>query len=210
MVHAEKSIGPTFATNDRAEREVALDHLAVNCRFARMLGARLVVLHLWGLPDGDARIERNLAMLPACYDVAADHGVDLAIETIPCDDADPLTHVHRAIEMEHRCLVALDTEFLAYHRQLAEALAAEWLWTGSRVRHVHVKDYDGIMWTPQEGRRYLHPGDGCIDFHSFFAALRTRGFEGAISLEASSLDRDGYVNTIQLQQSIALIRQMIS
>ena len=112
-----------------------------NCRLAAALGATIVVLHLWELPVGDRRLEENLALLPACLDVAETFGLTLAVETIPCSVDSPLENVHRAIEADERCRVTLDTEFLALHGQLEAALADDVLW--ERVAHVHVKDYAG-------------------------------------------------------------------
>jgi len=204
VVHAEKSIGPAFGSDSKQERRSALDKLATNCRFAHAIGTELLVLHLWGLPDGDAHIERNLAALPACYEVAGAHGISLAIETIPCDSGTPLERMRQAIETEDGTLVALDTEFLAYHNQLDEAVDADWLW--DRVRHIHLKDYDGMLWSREEGRRYLHPGQGHIDFPKVFRKLRQREFGETMSLKASGMNREGIVDLARVQQSLALLR----
>lgn len=208
-VHAEKSTGAAMGSAAASERAIGLQRLQVNCQFAHQIGARLVVLHLWGMPESDMHIERNLAALGACLDIAEAAGVQLAVETIPCARADPLTHIRRAMEQDARCMIALDTEFLARHHQLEEALTAEWLWQGGRVRHVHIKDYDGQEATPDGYRRYLHPGEGKIDFGGFFKSLHQRGFDGSISLEASVVNQDNSIDVEKLKKSVETLRALV-
>jgi sugar phosphate isomerase/epimerase len=209
-MHAEKSIGPALGSADPAEQTRALEKLAQNCRLAQRLGTEVLVLHLWGTPESDKQLERNLGSLGACITLAADAGMALAVETIPCVQADPLTNVRRAIGQDARARVALDTEFLAYHGQLEEALAADWLWQGQRVRHVHIKDYDGQMTDGEQRRRYLHPGEGKIDFAAFFAGLAWRGFGGNISLEATVIGPALMVDLPRLQTSLSDLRMVVA
>ena len=114
--HADKRTGATLSTDEPDIARFSLD-----CRIARELGAGLVVLHLWELPDGDRYLERNLDRLPALLDIAEEHGLTLAVETIPCTVGTPLDNVLRACERDPRCRVTLDTEFLAAHGQLDQA-----------------------------------------------------------------------------------------
>ena len=207
VVHAEKRISSTFASGDADGQAQALQRLAKNCQFAHVLGASLVVLHLWGLPESRLAIAHALDTLPHSLDVATAHGVHLAVETIPSSVADPLTIIRQAVECDSRCLVALDTEFLAFHNQWEEALTATWLWQEDRVRHVHIKDYDGQLVGSDNVRRYLHPGEGKIDFASVFTTLHEQRFAGGISLEAPVIGPDGVVDVDRLQQSVALLQE---
>ena len=181
VVHAEKRISSTFTSGGGDEQ--AVQRLAKNCQFAQALGASLIVLHLWGLPESQEAIAHALDALPHFLDVATAYGVHLAVETIPSSVADPLTIIRQAVECDPRCLVALDTEFLAFHNQLEAALTATWLWQEGRVQHVHIKDYDGQLVGPDNVRRYLHPGEGTIDFASVFTTLHQQRFDGTVSLE---------------------------
>lgn len=208
-VHAEKSTGAAMGSADASQRAVGLERLKANCQFAHRIGARLVVLHLWGMPESDTHMERNLAMLGDCLSIAEDAGVALAVETIPCIQANPLTHIRRVMEQDARSMIALDTEFLAQHQQLDEALAAEWLWQGGRVRHVHIKDYDGQSATADGYRRYLHPGEGKIDFAHFFRALQHHGFTGSISLEASVVNQDNSIDLEKLKKSVETLKALV-
>ncbi|HZQ34374.1 MAG TPA: TIM barrel protein [Dehalococcoidia bacterium] len=205
VVHAEKAIGAAFS-GDGATREAGLIALEQNCRLAQRLGAGLLVLHLWDLPDSDRRFERNLAALPRCLDLAAAHGLQLTIETVPCAVADPVANVQRAIERDGRCGVTLDTEFLAHHGQLEAALAAPWLWQDGRVRHLQIKDYDGALRDADGRRRYLQPGDGRIDFIYLFEVLREWEFSGTVSLEAAAVDGEGRLELDRVDRSLKLLR----
>jgi sugar phosphate isomerase/epimerase len=208
-VHTEKSIGPAMGSESVEEREIGLDRLAVNCRFAQALGARYIVLHLWGMPSSDKDMAINFAMLPRCLAIADLYNLEIAVETIPCLKHDPLRHIRRALELDKRAAVALDTEFLAMHNQLSDALEADWLWQDNAVRHIHFKDFDGQMTAPDGYRKYLHIGEGRIDFKKIFDILKRRNFGGAISLEASGVERDGKVGVEKIQGSLRELRKLM-
>ncbi len=206
VVHAEKAIGAALGSAGAVEQEQGLRRLEENCRLARQIGADVVVLHLWDLPDSDRSFDRNLGCLPRCLDLAEASGLTLTVETVPCAVADPLTNVRRAIERDGRCAVTLDTEFLALHGQLEQALASPWLWQEGRVRHIQIKDYDGALRDAAGRRRYLQPGEGRIDFIYLFEVLREWEFSGTVSLEASALAADGSVDIERLSRSLSLLR----
>lgn len=208
-IHAEKGIGPALVSSKPEEREQGWQWMLASCRLGNLLGANLLVFHLWGLPGSDENIEQNLQNLEKCITLTEKFGMQLAIETIPCTRADPLSNIHRAIEQDARCLVALDTEFLALHNQLETALNADWLWQHNRVRHVHIKDYAGGMYSTDNYRRYLHPGEGRINFQPFFETLRQRNFSGNVSLEASVVNQDGTRDIHRLKKSLATLRQFL-
>jgi sugar phosphate isomerase/epimerase len=208
VVHAEKGIGPAFVSSQNEERAQGWKWMQASCQLGNLLGANLLIFHLWGFPDFDERIEQNLQHLADSITFAQKFGLALAVETVPCRMADPLSNVWRAIEQDHRSLVALDMEFLAMHNQLDMALETDWLWQQNRVRHIHIKDYERHMYSTDNLRRYLHPGEGRINFPQYFEALRQREFSGYISLESSVVNRDGTRDIQQLKKSLSLLRQL--
>ena len=210
VVHAEKSISNGLGSGDRAQLDLAYERLDINCQVAQHIGAKLIVLHLWGLPESDTSFERNLDALPACVDIVQRYGLQLAVETIPCNQSDPLTRVRQAVECDSRCRVALDTEFLALHDQLEAVFDREWLWHDDCVVHIHVKDFDGHMHDAQGRRRYLHPGEGTIDFRRFFAALDVREYNGSVSLESPVIAPDGSLDILRLRRTLLILRDLIS
>lgn len=209
-MHADKDIGVALGNVEEGQRALGVQRLEENCLLASKIGVRVVVLHLWGWPELDDNLERNLEALSACLDVAERYGVALAIETIPCRRADPLSNILSALKQDTRSQVALDTEFLSDHQQLTEVFAVERLWSEERVRHIHIKDANGQRFGPDGKRRYLHPGEGQIDFVAFFAQLKERSFSGNISLEAPAIAQDGDVRIRQLRTSLDFIRRLLA
>ena len=192
--HADKRTGATLSGDDPDLARFALD-----CRIASELGARLVVLHLWELPDGDRYLERNLDRLPALADIAEEHGVTLTIETIPCTVGTPLDNVRRACERDPRCRVTLDTEFLALHGQLDQAHEL-----GELIAHLHVKDFDPAVWGTKP-RRYLLPGEGTLDIDGFVERLP---HDGTLTLEMSAVDPNGEIDADRLEAAVAWLRRL--
>jgi len=207
VIHVEKGIGEVFGSSHLDEQEQGIVRFEHNCRFGREIGAHLAVLHLWGLPQSDTHFERNLGLLTRCLDMAQRYGLELAIETIPCTASDPLSNVKRAFERDARSRVALDTEFLAMHHQLAGVFEATWLWQAALVKHVHLKDFDADAHA-SEDRRYLHPGDGQIDFRRFLRQLRAAGFDGTMSLKARGIDSEGQVEVARIEASLRLMTDL--
>jgi sugar phosphate isomerase/epimerase len=105
--------------------------------------------------------------------------------------------------------VALDTEFLALHNQLEDTFTTPWLWQSNLVRHVHIKDHAGRL-VAGTGRRYLHPGEGQIDFHRFVQQLKAVRFDGTLSLEARAIDHNGQVEIAHIQKSLHFMRSLIA
>jgi sugar phosphate isomerase/epimerase len=208
-IHAEKGIGPALVSSRQEEREQGWLWMQASCKLGNLLGASLLIFHLWGLPDSDEKIEQNLQHLQECLNMAEEFELQVAVETIPCKQNDPLSNVRRAIEQDPRVLVALDTEFLAMHNQLDMALESDWLWQQDRVCHIHMKDYDGGLYSTNNIRRYLHPGEGRINFSMLFDTLRRRNFCGNISLETSVVNYDGTRDIQQLKRSFSMLREMI-
>ena len=208
-VHAERSIGPNIVADDAAARAEVDDHLRENCRFAREIGAAVVILHLWGLPDGDARLDEQLAALPRLIDIALDEGVQLAVETIPCTVGTPLGNLERVIAADGRARVVLDTEFLSMHGQLDDALDNATIWSDDRVVHIHIKDFDGREVDGGGRRRYLHPGEGDIPFGRWLSRVAAHGYRGALSLESSVVGPAGEVDIARLNDSLARLRRLV-
>lgn len=206
-IHAEKEIGPLLITGEAEDRDEAYRRWRMNCLFAQSIGATVAVLHLWGLPHADDRLDCQLAALPELLTIADENSLVLAVETIPTRAHDPLGNVARAVATDDRVRVALDTEFLAMHGQLEAALNADWLWERpGLVCHLHVKDFDGDQTDGNGERRYLHPGEGEIDFPRLFRRLRERGFAGNVSLESPAMRGGEEIDVAKINASLTKVR----
>ena len=201
VVHAPKRAGAALPGSEAVEQ---LEETAV---FAANIGAGLVVLHLWDLPRADADFDGRLEAAVLAANIVDQHGLRLAVETIPCQHGTPLANVKRVLEHDPRIAVTLDTEFLAYHGELDAAFEAQWLWADGFVRHLHVKDYGDGLLDAQGIRRYLLPGEGTVDFRAIFDALERWRFTGSVSLEAPSLLPDGSPDIETLIRSLSRMTQ---
>lgn len=196
VVHGPKRLGAALPTPE------AVEQLEEAARFATAIGADLVVLHLWDLPESDGDLDGRLEAAVLAADVLDHHGCRLSVETIPCIHATPLANIERVLEREPRATVTLDTEFLAYHDEIGAALDAGWLWRDGVVRNIHVKDYARGLADEDGVRRYLLPGEGAIDFPALFQALNGLGYSGTVALEAPSLQSDGRPDVPTLARSL--------
>jgi sugar phosphate isomerase/epimerase len=93
---------------------------------------------------------------------------------------------------------------------LTIALDADWLWENRVVRHIHVKDFDGCPVDAHGRRRYLHPGEGNIDFHAVAETLKQRAFSGTVSLESSAVDPYGEVDLGRIDRSLSFLSSLAS
>lgn len=209
-IHAEKGIVPALLSSQTEERKQGWQWMKASCQMGKSLGANLLIFHLWGFPEYDEHIEHNLQCLNDCMKIAEDFELQLAVETIPCKYRDPLSNIYRVVEQKPDVLIALDTEFLAMHNQLEAVSKADWLWEQNRVRHIHIKDYDDNANSTDNVRRYLHPGEGNINFHKFFDTLKLHSFSGYMSLEASVVNHDGVRDIYKLKKSLAMVQDMLN
>lgn len=207
-MHAEKDIGVLLGSTSIEDRQHSVSLLAENCRLGSMIGVQIIILHLWGWSQLDDHLDYNLEQLHHCIDAATHYGIKLAIETIPARHADPLTNVQRAFQQDQRSYIALDTEFLALYDQNDAVFTTPWLWEHERVQHIHIKDFDGQSFKDGK-RRYLHPGEGNIDFVRFFTQLKQHHYTGYVSLESPAIDNSGYVDIARLQQSLNFVRALL-
>lgn len=64
--------------------------------------------------------------------------------------------------------------------------------------------------SPSRSKPSLHPGQGRIDFPALFRRLAARQFRGNLSLEASSMDREGCVDLERVQRSLDMIEKQVA
>ena len=192
VLHADKRIGELFSRNEGEDIREGLRRFAVNCQMAQALGAKKLVVHLWGGPPSDRDIATNIAQLPELSRMSEDAGLLLTVENVVCSHQDPLTHLRTLAERYPRIHFTFDTKMAAFHRQLEEVYRPEWdwLWSQRRIAHLHVNDYGGgyMDWS---NLRTLHIGDGAIPFDRFFAVLRQKGYHGSYTVEATSMTGEG-------------------
>jgi sugar phosphate isomerase/epimerase len=166
-------------------RRAAVEELKVCLHAFAALGATWMNIH----PDRQAPfyerkyiIERNLQSLRELLVVAREVGVGLIIENLPgsfntvrqlSDLLEPMPELGLHLDIGHANL-------LVDFNTTEEILAA----FGRRLRHVHLHDNKG-------GSSDLHLplGTGTIDTAQYVRMLQARGYDGTITLEVFTPDR---------------------
>jgi sugar phosphate isomerase/epimerase len=188
----------------------APDHGAIAewCPRLDVDGLELSISRVWEA----ARVEHDLHAAGLRFQTAhldkrigAELLEDAAAALAQFETGSPLENVRRAVETDDRCRITLDTEFLAHHGQVDAALADDELW--ERVAHLHVKDYAGTLRDAANTRRYLIPGDGTIDWDRVFGTLQERSYDGALTLEVSSVTAAGTVDEQRFRAAESWLRE---
>ena len=193
VIHCEKGVGTDIShaaylasvRDYMGEDELyaaALKNFRLNCSFGEAVGAKMMVLHLWGGEDSDSHIEYNCDKLQSLSAIAMSHGIKLLIENVPSTTHDPHSNWIRACDEYPGCGFIFDTRFATLHDQVEETL------TDPLVRfnlsHVHVSDFVGGYRNFKALRPIPHPGEGVVDFDLVFRLLRDFDYSGTVTLES--------------------------
>lgn len=214
VIHADKEVGTMLSTGaNQGSEGLTLCGRAMrlweqSCEMGARIGARQIVLHLWGGLDSDAHLAGNLDYLERLRGRALGFGLEVLIENVPCTTADPITNltaIHAAFPDQR---FVFDTRFAAFHRQLDSLTATSWL-IGDRLAHVHISDLrDGADRDFSRLRPILHPGEGSIDFPALLGDLLARGYRGTVTLESPVMHEAG-IDSAKLGASLKLLRGLL-
>lgn len=165
-------------------RHDSIRYIEAGIETARALGSPVVsvcpghTLHGQGIEDGWARLVDSLKRLS---DYAARRAIRLALE--PADRYE--TDLVQNTEQANRLLQEVGSDNLGVvldvgHSQIVgEDPAAAVRALGPTLFHVHIDDTHG------QRDDHLIPGQGIVDFGSFFAALKEVGYAGFLTAELS-------------------------
>lgn len=197
---------------DDEVRRAANEHTAAVIRAAALMGVPMISTFVGAdhtLPL-EENYDRTRRVLPAIVDVAADHGVRIAIENCPMIFSpdewpsgkniayNPLIWRRLFEDFDGDTLgLNLDPSHLVWLMIDPERVVREF---AERIYHVHVKDLEidreglyehgtmsaGIGW--QVPRL---PGLGEVDWHRFVAALYRAGYDGVLCVEHEDHDFEG-------------------
>ena len=198
-----------LTSSNADERAKALDRFEAGCRIAVKLGAPMVNIVA---PWARELTARGAGYLPRYYEVAgAKPGVKFHIDIAPGYDWEQLWSTF--VETIKGCLARAKAHGLRFsienhtHTMMAETNGFLRLWdairdpalginldvgwialereyppvsvhkTGKHLMNVHARDIDGLM------HRFVHAGQGVMDFKALAEALKAVGFQGFVSLE---------------------------
>lgn len=206
VFHVEKRVGTAISRNEEGDREEAARLFEINCGFAERIGSKKLVFHLWDGESSDRDIRNNIQQYISLNQTAKRHGLLLTIENVVCNRENPLKHLTELHEADSEAAFTFDVRFAKFHEELERACTEDyrWLWDGA-VSHIHIGDYAGgyMDWSKL---RCLHPGEGVIDFETFFAHLKRVGYQGSVTLESTSVNEDGSIDMERLGRSLGRLR----
>lgn len=211
VLHCDKRIGEAVSQGEDVAEESseAMEKFRVNCALARRIGAKALVLHLWGGMASDQHFDNNMQAYPRLRDVAEGYGLDLLVENVVCNRENPMRHLVRLAEVYPQAHFVWDTKMAAFHQEETLLYREDyaWLWQQGHIRHYHVNDYDGgyMDWGSLHGD--VKPiGAGHIDFDAFFQYIHRIGYDGSFTVEATAFNAEGVVDTEMLNGCFARIR----
>lgn len=209
VFHTEKDIGNLISRNGEGDIETAIDLFKKNCAVAREIGSEKLVLHLWGGIDSDKDINNNINVYKRLREISDAFGLLLTVENVVCNRADPMSNLKRLSLESPDASFTFDTKMSEFHNQTEMLYDKENEWLFSRIRHMHINDYNGgyMDWS---NLKTLHIGEGRVDFCRLFEFLKSKEFAFDFTVEATSFDQSGALNLDALNKTFAKIRKYLA
>ena len=206
--HVDKSIGELISRNGEGDSVQARKWFEINCKIARTIGAKKLVLHLWGGLPSDKNIEYNIAQYEILQEIADRFELLLTVENVVCNQEDPLRHFWQLKEKYPTIAFTFDVRFARFHGQLDTVFGDGYDWLWSAVRHIHISDYAGgyMDWTKLQS---LHPLEGNVDFPKVFQNLKQQTSIETVTIESTSVLPDGEIDFEKINRSLAYLRRLM-
>ena len=138
-LHADKSIGELISKNEPGDLSEALRRFDLNCETASKIGAKLLVLHLWGGIASDKNIDFNIKVFADLLNIAVKHGVTVTIENVVCNTHNPFEHLcalNKIYAGDAKFII--DVRHAEFHKNLKEVCESNYLW--EHVLHTHIAE----------------------------------------------------------------------
>lgn len=203
IVHVDKTIG-NYLSDDNTTR--VYDLLKINCDAAKRMGAKQIVVHIWGMPYSDKKAEVIYNRVNEIADISKSYDLEILIENSPSICATPLEHLEALKSIYPDVGFTIDTRFCEFFKQIKDVCKSN-VW--SNVRHIHISDYHGEYMDWKSIYPILQPTHGDVDFDLFFEHLKTINYSGSLTLESPSILKHG-VDYETLNKSLRYIKYKIS
>lgn len=173
------ALGWMWAEGD--ERVKLLRAFDESCRWAAALGCRTVMSPV---DKGRGDVARAAASVTEVGDIAARHGVRLAVEfNAVCEQLNTLASIRELLAKAAHPHLGLLLD--VYHLGRSGARPADLDDVpGADIAYVQYSDVPRAGLVPGQALDRLPPGQGSVPFREFFAAIARRGYAGYCSYEA--------------------------
>ncbi len=202
VLHMNKRIGDLCSTSGQSAFDEALALTKRDLDTAAALGAEKCVLHPWGIPDSDSHPEMIYERILILLDLGKKYGIEILPENCVCMHRTPLENLRQMLSGGD-LRVCMDTRAAAFHGQVEETLKE--LLPG-RIGHFHIIDFAGTPGDWEARKTIPQPGEGDIDWKSFFALLKAARYRGSLTMESSHMLPDGVACDV-FNRSIEFIRE---
>lgn len=206
VFHVEKDVGNLISRNGVGDVETATDLFERNCALAKYIGSERLVLHLWGGIDSDKDINNNINVYKRLAEISKRFGLILTVENVVCNRNDPISNLFKLCAECPDVKFTFDTKMSEFHNQTEALYDPENEWLFSRIRHMHINDYNGgyMDWA---NLKTLHIGEGRVDFDTLFEFLKAKEYRFDFTVEATSFDQSGAIDCDALNKTFAKIRK---
>ena len=209
-LHMDKNIGEMISRNEPGDIDGALRIFELECKAASILGAKLLVLHLWSGGPSDKHIDVNIKTYADLLKIAGKHNIILTVESVVCNTYNPLTHMKKLYETYGKAMkFTIDIRHAAFHNMLKETCEADFLWKNNLVPHFHIADWGGSYMDWSRLRPVLPPGEGDIDFDYFKEFLKKIDYAGSFTLEAAGARTEtGGIDVDKLNKYLGFVYEL--
>lgn len=211
VLHMDKSIGEILSEKGKGGFEEALRLFERDLETAVAIGSKTLVLHLWNGRHSDAHFEESLPIASKFASLSESASVALAIENVIPRTELSVDRLIAMSEYDDRLRFTYDTKMahLKNENPLLEKDPYRRLLTDKKIIHFHMNDsnpdlfYDGRL-------QVLHMGEGTVDFDSIFSLLKKTDFSGTITVESTSVERDGTPQTQKMKGTVVAVRNAVN
>ena len=211
VMHCEKSVGENISMgNDKTLLSDAISVFELNCKIAKSIAAKKLVLHLWGGKTSDKHFDINKTAFKVLSDIADDYNIDLLVENIVCTEKDPFLRWTELFDLYPNIHFVFDTKMAEFHDQLYLLYSDEysWLWKGDHIKHFHINDYAG-GYKEWERLVTLPIGNGHVDFDKFFNFFNKNSKADTLTIESTAFDKNGVVDIKMLNDQVQYIKSKL-
>ena len=202
VIHSDKKIGDLLSSPKDISFDATKSLFIKNLEISKLLGARKIVVHGWGIPDSDKYSNVIYNRIGELKKISDSYEIDMLIENCICINKSPLLHLENLQTIYPDLGFIIDTRCSEFHLELEETLNSN-IWN-KNVRHIHINDYLGGYKDWEARYPIPQPLEGKVNWGMFFKYLKSMNYSGTITLEAPSIISEG-VDTITLNRGLKFI-----